>query len=312
MKKFLSLLLAVSLTVESFALLGRFNWFFELFTHYTVYYALIGTALLLITAAIHRWKTALIFAVLISINLATFAPYLSSAKLEDAPEGTSLPLPTLTPNLSVLSQNFYYTNTNFDEFQTLLSKKDPDIFVIHEAGHQWQNELATFQDEYPFIQITRETGVHGIVVGSKNPGTFQEIPLGTEVGLQFIPEDQSYRLLAVHPYAPVTEAYAEERNEQFADIETYVKSSEIPTLVVGDFNCTPWSPYFQDLLETTGLKDSRLGFGIVPTWHAHNFLFQLPIDFILTTPQIETVFFSSTEKTDSDHLGIFALLHIEK
>jgi len=304
-------LLISALLIQSFVLLGKTGWFFELFTHYTLYYAVLGTVILLYAIALQRWKSALLFATLISINLATFAPYILTTE-------PSLPLTTATdPTLSILSQNFYYKNTHFEETATQLATYQPDIFIIHEAGPLWGEHLNEFQTTYPYLQITQETGVHGIVMGSKIPGTFQEIPLGTEVGLEFIPSSAepsgpSYRLLAVHPQAPVTPAYATERNAQFSDITTYVNSSPLPTLVVGDFNSTPWSPYFQDLLSDTKLQDTRLGFGIIPTWHAHNFLFQLPIDFVLASSQFQTLDFRSTEKTSSDHRGIFTLLHLNQ
>ena len=38
-------------------------------------------------------------------------------------------------------------------------------------------------------------------------------------------------------------------------------------LGVGDFNLTPWSPHFQDLLSRGDLRDSSLGRGIQNTWY---------------------------------------------
>lgn len=302
MKKILPIISTALILAQTSALLGRTWWFFELFTHYTVYYALLGTVLLISSIPLHRWKTALLLTIMISINLATFSPYLTTQNpTSSTPDNETI---------SILSQNFFFKNTNFDEIQTLLQENNPDIFIIHEAGPQWNAAIENFKAAYPYIQITKETGIQGILLGSKNPGTFLEIPLGNKFGLEFIPDNQSYRVLAVHPFAPITQTYAEERNAQFADITNYINSSTIPTLVVGDFNCTPWSPFFQDLLSNANLKDTRLGFGIVPTWQAHNFLFQLPIDFILATPQFHTTSFQTTTKTSADHLGIFAELNL--
>src|SRR3989338_6472632 len=218
MKRFLTCAVAGLLLLQLFLILGKWWWFFELFTHYSVYYVLTAILLILFALPLRAWKSVLVLVTLLSINLASFAPYLSAFPTAQALD---------EPTLSILSQNFYFTNENFEE-----------------------------------------------------------IPLGSKFGLEFIPNSQNYRVLAVHPFAPITEGYAAERNAQFADIVTYVKSGTLPTLVVGDFNSAPWSPYFQELLEDSDLADARLGFGLVPTWHAHNFLFRLPIDYVLTTPEI--------------------------
>lgn len=292
MKKILIILLIFSLFIGLLTRLAELHWFFELFTHYVVYYALLGAVLALLSVFKQMWKTALLFTTLAAINLATFAPYLSAA------------VPSGEPNFTLLSQNFFFRNEAFDEFYDLLDQENPDLFVIHEAGPQWWNVLGNFADEYPYLTITQETGVHGIVMGSRVPGTYEEIPLGTKFGLLFTPDDQTFQILAVHPFAPITGAYAAERNAQFADIVSFVKESTVPTIVVGDFNSTPWSPYFQQLLEESGLSDSRLSFGIVPTWHAHNFLFQLPIDFALVSADILVSDFYSAQKNSADHLPI--------
>ena len=303
MKRFLTFAVAGLLLLQLFLILGKWWWFFELFTHYSVYYVLTAILLILFALPLRAWKSVLILVTLLSINLASFAPYLSAFPTAQALE---------EPTLSILSQNFYFTNDNFDEVQTILVDKAPDIFVIHEAGPKWRSSLPDFAAAYPNIYLTSETGVHGILLGSKVPGNFEEIPLGSKFGLEFIPNSQNYRVLAVHPFAPITEGYAAERNAQFADIVTYVKSGTLPTLVVGDFNSAPWSPYFQELLKDSDLADARLGFGLVPTWHAHNFFFRLPIDYVLTTPDWETLSFGRTAKTSADHWGIFAELKLNE
>ena len=43
-----------------------------------------------------------------------------------------------------------------------------------------------------------------------------------------------------------------------------------------------------------------------------NFLFQLPIDYVLTNAGFETLSFKRTAKTSADHWGIFAELKLSK
>ncbi len=316
--RLLQVLVFAAFLLQGFVFLGKTWWFFELFTHYPVYYALAFSALTLPCLNQRLWKSVLVLLTLVSINLTTFAPYLE----KNEPTTPAQPSNEATP-LTVLSSNFLYTNTNFDELSPLLAQENPDIFVIHEANEGWrQAREATLQD-YPYQYMTKISGVHGIVVASRIPGSFKEIPVDeseTESFVEFVPSDRSFRLLAVHPNAPLTANLAAGRNVQLEKIadylsqpdltETAIEQADLPTLVIGDFNCTPFSPYFKDLLAATELRDARLGFGLIPTWHAHNALFQIPIDHALVSQEFEVLDFYTTQKISPDHLPIVIKLEL--
>jgi endonuclease/exonuclease/phosphatase (EEP) superfamily protein YafD len=274
--------------------LARDWWFFELFTHYAHYYVLPGLFFALLAIFKRHWKSALFFLVFTSIQLGTLDPYLHSFPPLNEPA-----------ELTLLASNFYYENAHFEEFTALLNEEQPDLFMIHEAGPQWTDGIENFTADYPYTALTEELGIHGIAMGSQIPGTFKEIPLGTKFGLEFTPEDGSYHVLAVHPLAPITAPYAAERNQQFKDIATYVLSSKVPVVVMGDFNCTPWTPYLTDLLENAELRDARVGFGLLPTWNTHSALFKLPIDHALLHGPWEVVdFYAADAIPHSDHRPI--------
>ncbi len=293
LKKFLALALAGFTFLQLTLFLAEKYWFFELFVHYAHYYALLGTALALLALKSRHHAFALLFLSFTSIHLGTLSPYL----VKTAQPSTELPA------LTVLSSNFYFLNTDFEDLKAVVDEEQPDLFMIHEAGSQWSEGLNPFTKDYPYYEFSREPGVHGIILASKIPGTFREVPLGSEFGLEFIPEDGSYRVLGVHPAAPLKSEWAAERNAQFKDLTDYVNSSDVPTLIMGDFNCTPWSPYLARLMEQTQLSDARLGFGLIPTWHAHSLIFKLPIDHALVKGW-EVLDFHRTDAIDSDHFPI--------
>ena len=39
-----------------------------------------------------------------------------------------------------------------------------------------------------------------------------------------------------------------------------------PIMVVGDLNATMWSAPYRSLIDSTGLRNARRGFGILPSW----------------------------------------------
>ncbi|MEK9159441.1 MAG: endonuclease/exonuclease/phosphatase family protein [Patescibacteria group bacterium] len=293
LKKFLALACAGFFFLQLTLFLAKTWWFFELFVHYAHYYALLGTLLALFAINRRHWKLALLFLTFTSIHLGTLSPYLSRSTPSAA-----------KPTLTILSSNFYYTNDDFEELQPILAQENPDLFMIHEAGEQWTQGIELFRADYPYSALSNDLGVQGIAMASRIPGSFTEIPLGSKFGLEFIPEDSSYRVLGVHPAAPLTPAWATERNAQFADLASYVNSSPLPTVIMGDFNSTPWSPYLTELMETAQLSDARVGFGLLPTWHAHNAFFKIPIDHALLSEGWELVDFHRTEPIAADHYPI--------
>lgn len=293
---YLSLIGLVLLQIILF--LAQKWWFFELFTHYAHYYAILVCGLAILALQLKRFPALLLLVTFLSMQLGTLTPYLT----------VSPPSSSQSKQLTILASNFYYENTDFNELLRIIKDESPDLFMIHEAGPQWKSGIKLFEELYPYVGFTQSFGVPGIVMASTKPGTFTEIPLGTHSGLEFIPEDGSYRILGVHPAAPLSSEWAAERNAQFKDLTLTMKSSSLPTLIMGDFNATPWSPYFTQMLEEAGLKDARIGFGLIPTWHAHQAFFKLPIDHALVSDPWEVLDFYKAESIASDHYPIVVKL----
>jgi endonuclease/exonuclease/phosphatase (EEP) superfamily protein YafD len=294
--RFLKAALCLALLIQGFVFLAPWFWFFELFTHYAVYYVFIAATLGVLALFSRHFKSSLIWAVLLCINFAQFAPYLLSKKPSDTNPTSS--------TLKVIAQNFYYEDTDVDQFLSKVRAEEADVIIVVEASDLWKTAKEKLRTDYPYFHLTHITGVHGLFIASRIPGTFKEVPLGIQTGLVFTPDTLDYQIMGVHPDAPLTPSWAKDRNEQFKEIARLTETSPVPLIVMGDFNCTPWSPYFRTLLEDSGLEDARLGFGLIPTWNAHRPLFTLPIDHALVSPEIEVKNFKTLDPIDSDHLGI--------
>ena len=57
-------------------------------------------------------------------------------------------------------------------------------------------------------------------------------------------------------------------------------------MLVGDLNCTSWTPAFAELERISGLRDSRKGFGVQPTWPSNLPGLRIPIDHFLVSPSL--------------------------
>ena len=110
-----------------------------------------------------------------------------------------------------------------------------------------------------------------------------------------------FRIIATHPLPPVSTEYWESRNAQLKSIAENVRDSAIPTMVCGDLNTTPWSPFFRDFMNQTGLRPASLGQGIPPTWTGRTALLGLAIDYVTVPPEVQVVSRRIGPNLGSDH-----------
>ena len=83
---------------------------------------------------------------------------------------------------------------------------------------------------------------------------------------------------------------------------------------------TMWSPYYRLLVRKTGLRNTRKGFGILPTWPTKGTyqilpgwltsLFRIPIDHCLISHGLDTSNIYTGSSTGSDHKPLIVDLHL--
>ena len=81
-------------------------------------------------------------------------------------------------------------------------------------------------------------------------------------------------------------------------------------IVAGDFNATPWSPHFRDLLATTGLRDAGSGRGWLPTWPTWLGPAGIPIDHVLVKGPVTVAGLSLGPDVGSDYRPLVADLRV--
>lgn len=299
-KNFINISVIGLMLAQITSMLAKVWWIFELFSHYQHYFFIIGIIILPALLIRKRFITILILVPILSIQLATLSPYL--IKTEKSSVG----------DFKVLSSNFYIYNNDFDALRDVIAKENPDLFTVLEINSQWATEKEKYREIYPYIEITKEFGPHGMILFSKAPISIKEKKLGDYASFDAITEinGKPVRILIFHPKLPSTEENANKRNIAFEALSGSVMTSQLPTIVMGDFNSAPWSPYFSDIIKTTHLKEARIGFGMTPTWNSRNILFSLPIDHILVSDSIKVPDFHTGNKTGSDHLPVVAELSL--
>jgi endonuclease/exonuclease/phosphatase (EEP) superfamily protein YafD len=117
------------------------------------------------------------------------------------------------------------------------------------------------------------------------------------------------RCFSVHPTNPTTRPQSEQQRATLGRIAQRISAAEEPVVVVGDFNLTPWSPTFRRFLQTTQLRDPRVGRGLFPTWSPPSSPWPLiPIDHILVSSGWALDRLELGPRFGSDHRPLIARL----
>lgn len=118
-----------------------------------------------------------------------------------------------------------------------------------------------------------------------------------------------FSLVATHPIPPINQHTFENRNKQLSNILNKRSKFSEKLIIAGDFNTSSFSNHFSKL--TNGdLKDSRIGFGLLPTWPANYLMLQTTLDHFLISKNLEVIERSTGKNIGSDHLPISIVIGV--
>lgn len=290
--------MAVPLILFVFSLLGRYFYLCELIGNFRGY--LLG---MLVPCGLILWwvgkrKRSLIFAaaaVWSCLGVVTpYLPYPQPAGGDDV--------------VKIMSFNVLGTNTQFQSVVDRIHEHDPDVVTILEYANQWSNALGTLEKDYPFRLLRPRWHGFGIAIFSKRPLSNSQSTQITEsvtdnpvLTTEIEISGTAVQIVGLHLLSPMNRARLRIRNRQLKEVASLLKQRTLPTIVMGDFNCTPWSPFLSDFLNETDLRDSRYGFGYQASWSAVKAYLKIPIDHAFVSPQIKIHSRKLGDYAGSDH-----------
>ncbi len=220
--------------------------------------------------------------------------------------------------LKLLSFNVNTANQNFAEVLKYVGGQQADVVFLMEVSQEWIDQLKPLQEVYPHRIIEPREDNFGLAVFSKHPFAKEEI---TYFGPFDIPaasfqielNDTTYHLAGAHPLPPINGQNFRERNSELLRLgRLLAKAAPDPAILMGDFNLTPFSPVFRELLDLSGLRDSSLGLGLRPTWISHNPLFAIPIDHILISRNLAVAAREVGPSLGSDHNALILSVSLRR
>ena len=276
---------------------ARAWWAFELFTHASTYWFLAAVALaalLIATRAVKRAAACILLAVYFGWGA---VPYLVS---EENSAGSE--------RIRVLHFNVLHNNRQHEQVAEYLTAQDADIVVIQELDPTWRKALDAVFASYPHRAVQLRHGADGQAILSRfplsdighHPEPDAEWPVLSATATT---PHGPLRLVTIHPPPPVRQHKAELRNSRL-DLAARLSGGDGARLLLGDFNCTPWSPYFRELCATTGLRDAARGQGFVRTWYPTALPLGIPIDHVLHSEELRVGGFEVGPDLGSDHRPI--------
>jgi endonuclease/exonuclease/phosphatase (EEP) superfamily protein YafD len=274
-------------------------WAFELSCHFRVQYAVVSGGIVLATLICRCWKLAAAAALPLIVNLCLVVPFY----IPSSPDNFG------ASQLRVMMLNVNTSNREFARVRELIRQESPDMVFILECNNEWQRELEQIRPEYAFSECVPRSDNFGIALYSRR--RFNHIAR-LKIGEEELPairaslpiDDAEITLYGVHMLPPVSQRATEARNQQLRQIGDLIREDTGYVVMTGDLNCTSWSPHFQHLAGSTGLRDSRFGRGIQATWPTSMPWMLIPIDHCLVSRNVQVVDRRVTGSFGSDHLGI--------
>ena len=316
MYKALIFILTCVTMLTIFGFLGQYWWVFDLVSHFRLQYFIVLVVLVVFFVKEKKWKSTgvgLFFGV---ANFILISPYIGTIN-SDTEEGQ--------PKIRILSMNLSHTNSSYKKAILLIRKTQPSVLVLQELSNSWENGLGEALVQFPYsVKIPENTmdGVDSILPNFLIPKEKLFIGLYSHLSFERImidrPDDfpvsyirgsfkfkeNIFTLFGVHLTSPVGKYRTDLRNKQLASLAEEIQKNNQPTVVVGDFNITPWSSYFEKFIQKARLRDTRKGIGVYPTWLAQFPPLAIPIDHGLTSNGIKFGSFSLGSSFGSDHLPV--------
>jgi endonuclease/exonuclease/phosphatase (EEP) superfamily protein YafD len=268
-------------------ILGYFGstwWLFDFAANFRAHLAVVLTMVALAYSLTYSKATGLFFLAMAAVNALTVLPMYSSTPALAAEDGGEM---------TIISFNVDQRSSIRDATFRWIDSVEPDLVVLVDSTDDWVNaiEMAkpyVAQSELPIDRT------FGITILSRDDVDTQVLRASrirdSVVRIEASLGDQPIVIYAVQSRAPNNETDATYRDEYFDDVSQMVQSETLPTVVVGDFQTTPWSHAFRDLTSETGLENSMAGFGLQTTWPADRWaFFRIPVDHLLHSPELTTI-----------------------
>ena len=295
------------LVATVFAALASHHWFAELFSHFAPHYSVFALLCLLGLALLRAWRWAAVACALVLWNGYPVARALMNSEA---------PAAATSRQFTVFHFNVGLHHEQPGRITSYLQRRSKhiDVVVLLEVSSNFEPALDELKELYPYQIKHLEDSPFGIALASKHPIDFGAVAFEPsrlfphiEATINLPGRGTPLALVAMHAPPPISGEMAEGRNNKFDYIaRKAIAQPQATPIVVGDFNLTPWSPYFQKFITDSGLRDTRTHRRFDHTWPVtfDNANIGLAIDHSFAHPSLRLVKRTIGPDLGSDHLPV--------
>jgi endonuclease/exonuclease/phosphatase (EEP) superfamily protein YafD len=284
--------------------------YLELTTHFRLQYSLVALLCIVPLCVLQSWKLLPVAVCCLIFNLSYVAPYYMRPRSSEVHSRRT--------SLRLFHANLLTENRNYQALIEAVSEARADVVVLQELTPEWEAQTQVLREQYRFIELAPRPGGSGMGIMSRYPlEDTQVLKLDASTHLAIFVRvnvaGTPVSILGLHPPTPVTPTKFANRNQQFQAAAEMLSALKGPKVLIGDLNTSPWSPYFKELAERSGMRDARLGFGLKTSWPTPlpGFL-RIPIDHCLVSDGVEVEDARIGKSIGSDHRPLMVDLRIEK
>lgn len=242
----------------------------ELFSHFRPQFFAGALAIAAAFLALKDARAAAVSAALALVNAAAiFLPLMSAA-----------PHAPATEHVRVVWANLEYAPDALAAIAALAEKTDADIIALTELPNgdtRWAQEALP---RYPGAVSAPENSVFSIALHARSAfadgGAIVDMPADWSHAARWAQTPDDVRVIALHPTPPVGGVATMERDAVIAAAARDAAAAPV-SLLVGDFNATPWSRVMIGL-KKAGLRRVDCGAPWASTWRSKLPLAGIPID----------------------------------
>lgn len=219
--------------------------------------------------------------------------------------------------LRIFTANVYQDNRAYDRIKNQVRKYDPDLVLLVETDEAWKLAMDEILETHPEFLGKALSNTYGmllysrlkIVEGKVRYLVENDIP-GIKATIQ-LPSQQMINIWGVHPKPPVPgeSEDSKAKDSEIMKVAFEAERSDLPVIVMGDFNDVAWSKVTELFQKTARLLDPRRGRGFYSTFSAFSLFIRFPLDYIFCSVQFGLLRMKRLPKNGSDHFAI--LTHLQ-
>jgi len=291
------------------SLLAPLGWPFELFSHFRIQ-CFVGGAVLAFCALLLSQR-ALATAAITASLLNSFNPdalgAVRTATAQSACQG---------PRITLVTANLYFHNDEHQRVLDWLGSHPADVVLLEEVTSAWADSLVHLPG-YTHRAIRAREDPYGMaLLAAQAPESVSWLDLADDgmpaVGAEFEIQGRPLRIIGLHTRSPLQPDSWRARDRSLERAAERSSYGDQPTIVLGDLNLSPDSPWFSRLLEAGHLVDTMAGEGWRPTWLANVWPLALRIDHVLASPGLCVVETEVGPDIGSDHRPVRVTLRMRR